>query len=52
LKKLYVHREIGASFDPMEFEDFCNKLYQQTQIYKKSLNQISENNQPTPEKEK
>ena len=46
LKKLDVHREIGASFDPMEFEDFCNKLYQQIQIYKKSLNQIAENDQP------
>jgi hypothetical protein len=45
LKKLEVHREIGASFDPMEFEDFCNKLYQQIQIYIKSLKQIAENNQ-------
>jgi hypothetical protein len=46
LKKLDVHREIGASFDPMEFEAFCNKLYEQIHIYKKSLAQISENNQP------
>ena len=46
LKKLEVHREIGASFDPMEFEGFCNNLYQQIQIYKKSLNQIPENDQP------
>jgi len=43
LKKLDVHREIGTSFDPMEFEDFCNKLYQQIQIYKKSLDQIPDN---------
>jgi hypothetical protein len=45
LKKLDVHREIGASFDPMEFNEFCNKLYQQIQIYKKSLNQPPENDQ-------
>jgi hypothetical protein len=44
LKKVNVHREIGVSFDPMEFENFSNKLYQQIQIYKKSLNQISDNN--------
>ncbi|MFX1302146.1 MAG: TIR domain-containing protein [Promethearchaeota archaeon] len=50
LKKLDVHREVGASFDPMEFEDFCNKLYQQFQIYKKSLNQISDDNQSQKKK--
>jgi len=50
LRKLNVHREVGASFDPMEFEDFCNKLYQQIQIYKKSLNQISDNNKPQKKK--
>ncbi|MFX1413088.1 MAG: TIR domain-containing protein [Promethearchaeota archaeon] len=50
LRKLEVHREIGSSFDPMEFEDFCEKLYQQIQIYKKSLNQISDNNQPQEKK--
>jgi hypothetical protein len=46
LKKLNVHRDIGASFDPMEFEDFCKKLYQQIQIYKKSLVQLADNDQP------
>ena len=46
LKKLNVHREIGVSFDPMEFEEFCTNLYEQIQIYKKSLNQIADNNQP------
>jgi hypothetical protein len=50
LKKLNVHRDIGASFDPMEFNDFCNKLYQQIQIYKKSLNQIAEDTQPEKNK--
>ena len=45
LKKLNVHRDIGASFNPMEFEEFCNKLYQQIQIYKKSLGQLAENDQ-------
>jgi hypothetical protein len=44
LKKLEVHREIGAEFNPMEFEEFCNKLYQQIQIYKKSLVQMSDTN--------
>ena len=42
LKRLNVHREIGAAFDPMEFENFCNRLYEQIQIYKKSLDQIPE----------
>jgi len=46
LQKLDVHREIGASFDPMEFENFCQKLYEQIQIFKKSLNQIIDSNQP------
>jgi len=46
LAKLEIHREIGANFDPMEFEEFCNKLYQQIQIYKKSLGQIPDDNQP------
>jgi hypothetical protein len=50
LKKLNVHREIGASFDPMEFEDFCNKLYQQIQIYKKSLSQSVDNDKPEKKK--
>ena len=50
LKKLDVHREVGASFDPMEFEEFCNKLYQQIQIYKKSIIQISDDNQPQKKK--
>jgi len=50
LKKLDVHREIGASFDAMEFEVFRNKLYQQIQIYKKSLTQISDNNLPQKKK--
>ena len=50
LKKLDVHREIGANFDPMEFEEFCNKLYQQIQKYKKSLTQISDDNQPEKKK--
>lgn len=43
LKKLEVHREIGTSFDPMEFDEFCNNLYQQIQIYKKSLNPTVDN---------
>ena len=50
LKKLNVHREIGASFDPMEFEEFCNKLYQQIQIYKKSLSQSVDNDKPEKKK--
>jgi hypothetical protein len=50
LKKLNIHRDIGASFNPMEFEDFCNSLYQQIQIYKKSLNQIAEDTQPEKKK--
>jgi hypothetical protein len=50
LKKVDVHREIGVNFDPMEFEDFSKKLYQQIQIYKKSLSQISDNNQPQKKK--
>ena len=44
LKALNIHREIGAGFDPMGFEDFCNKIYEQIQIYKKSLTQLSVNN--------
>ena len=50
LKNLNVHRDIGASFDPMEFEEFCNKLYQQIQIYKKSLSLIAEDTQPEKKK--
>jgi hypothetical protein len=46
LKKLEVHREIGTEFKPMEFEDFCSRLYEQIQIYKKSLAHISEEEQP------
>jgi hypothetical protein len=42
LSKLNVHRDIGANFDPMEFEDFLNTLYQQIQIFKKSLTQSSD----------
>ena len=44
LRKLEVHREIGVSFDPMAFEEFCNKLIQQIQTFKKSLSQTTENN--------
>lgn len=50
LKKLNVHREIGASFDPMEFEEFCNELYEQIQKYKKSLSQITDDNQSEKKK--
>ncbi len=50
LKKLDVHREIGASFDPMEFENFCNDLYLQIQIYRKSLSQIADDNQSEEKK--
>jgi hypothetical protein len=46
LKELNIHRDIGANFDPMEFEEFCNALYQQIQIFKKSLNQKADDNQP------
>ena len=45
LKKLDVHREIGANFNPMEFEEFCNNLFQQIQIYKKSLTQAADTTQ-------
>lgn len=51
LEKLNVHREIGAAFDPMEFEEFCSKLYQQIQIYKKSLEQVSDDDQPLENKD-
>ncbi|MFX0010512.1 MAG: toll/interleukin-1 receptor domain-containing protein, partial [Candidatus Hermodarchaeota archaeon] len=50
LKKLEIHREIGATFDPMEFIEFCNKLYTQIQIYKKSLSQTSDNEQSEKKK--
>jgi hypothetical protein len=43
LKKLDVHREAGATFNPMEFENFCNSLYLQIQKYIKSLDQSVEN---------
>jgi hypothetical protein len=46
LEQLKIHRDIGVNFDPMEFEEFCNRLYEQIQIYKKSLSQTSESNQP------
>jgi hypothetical protein len=51
LEKLNVHREIGANFDPMEFENFCIKLYEQIQIYQKSLNQALENDLPEKKKD-
>ena len=50
LKGLNLNREYGTTFDPMEFEEFCNNLYQQIQKYKKSLTQISDNNQPEKKK--
>jgi hypothetical protein len=46
LEKLGVHRDIGTEFDPMEFEEFCDKLFQQIQIYNKSLNQPTDSDQP------
>ncbi|MFX0073986.1 MAG: TIR domain-containing protein [Candidatus Hermodarchaeota archaeon] len=45
LKKLEVHREIGTSFDPMEFEEFCSKLFEQIQIFRKSFIQIADSDQ-------
>ena len=45
LKKLDVQREAGATFNPMEFEEFCNNLYLQIEKYMKSINEISESNQ-------
>jgi hypothetical protein len=51
LKKLNVHRDIGAKFVPMDFEDFCNQVYQQIEIYKKSLNQVPDSNQPEKKKD-
>jgi len=50
LKTLEIHREIGASFDPMEFEEFCHKIYHQIQIYKKSLTHIIDNDKPKKKK--
>jgi hypothetical protein len=45
LKKLDVHREVGATFNPMEFEVFCNNLYLQIQKYIKAVDEISETSQ-------
>lgn len=50
LKKLEIHREIGASFDPMEFEEFCHKIYYQIQIYKKSLTHVIDSDKPKKKK--
>ena len=37
LKDLELHREFGAQFEPMEFEKFCNELYENIMKYKRAL---------------
>jgi len=37
LKKLEINRELGSVYDPMEFETFCNEVYQHVLKYKQSV---------------
>ena len=37
LKELELHREFGTQFEPMQFENFCNELYENIMKFKKSL---------------
>jgi len=46
LKKLNIDREFGSTYDPMEFETFCNELYEHILRYKKALES------KTPEKKR
>ena len=40
LKELNIHRELGTEYAPMEFEEFCQKLY--LQIHKYTVNKPDE----------
>jgi hypothetical protein len=37
LESLDVHREYGAKFEPMKFEEFCNAVYERILKYKEAL---------------
>ena len=37
LKKLDIDRDYGSKFDPMEFEIFCNEIYEHIIKYKKAI---------------
>ncbi|MFX0012001.1 MAG: hypothetical protein ACFE9R_16925, partial [Candidatus Hermodarchaeota archaeon] len=37
LKKLELNRELGSVYDPMEFETFCNEVYQHVLKYKEYI---------------
>ena len=42
LKELYLDREYGTAFDPMEFESFCKELYEVITKYQKALETVEE----------
>jgi len=37
LESLDLHREYGAKFEPMKFEEFCNTMYERVLKYKEAL---------------
>jgi len=37
LEKLDIHREFGAPFEPMKFEEFCTTIYERIMKYKEAV---------------